>query len=90
MIVLDIAAPIFLMIGLTMTSAANASLLNNFEIVATAMIAWMIFKERITKRLWVGILFVTLSCLVLSIEENGDYSFSFGSLFILLACVLGC
>lgn len=87
MIVLDIAAPIFLMIGLTITSAANASLLNNFEIVATALIAWMIFKERITKRLWVGILFVTLSCLVLSIEENGDYSFSFGSLFILLACV---
>ncbi|MDD2286460.1 MAG: EamA family transporter, partial [Paludibacter sp.] len=33
MILLDIAAPIFLMIGLSMTTAANASLLNNFEIV---------------------------------------------------------
>lgn len=33
MVVLYIAAPVFLMIGLTMTSAANASLLNNFEIV---------------------------------------------------------
>ena len=33
MVVLDIAAPIFLMIGLTKCSAANASLLNNFEIV---------------------------------------------------------
>ena len=32
MVVLDIAAPIFLMIGLIRCSAANASLLNNFEI----------------------------------------------------------
>lgn len=39
MVVLDIAAPICMLFGLTMTSAANASLLNNFEIVATAVIA---------------------------------------------------
>ena len=31
MIVLDIAAPVFLMIGLSGTAAANVSLLNNFE-----------------------------------------------------------
>ena len=30
MILLDIAAPVLMMLGLTMTSAANASLLNNF------------------------------------------------------------
>ena len=30
MIVLDIAAPIFLLLGLSFTTAANASLLNNF------------------------------------------------------------
>lgn len=49
MIILDIAAPIFLMLGLTRCSAANASLLNNFEIVATSLIALFIFKERISK-----------------------------------------
>ena len=32
MIVLDIAAPILLMLGLLYTNSANASLLNNFEI----------------------------------------------------------
>ena len=32
-------APISLMAGLTMTSAANASLLNHFEIAATSVIA---------------------------------------------------
>ncbi|SNS67385.1 hypothetical protein SAMN05446037_101667 [Anaerovirgula multivorans] len=43
MIGLDIAAPMFLMIGLTMTTASNASLLNNFEIVVTSLIALFIF-----------------------------------------------
>ena len=87
MIALDIAAPIFLLIGLNATTAANASLLNNFEIVATSLIALMIFKERISPRLWFGILFVTLSCALLSFEDLSGLQFSFGSLFILLASV---
>ena len=87
MIVLDIAAPIFLLLGLSYTTAANASLLNNFEIVATAIIALMIFKERISPRLWFGILFVTVSCALLSFEDISSLKFSVGSLFILLACL---
>ncbi len=88
MIVLDIAAPISLMFGLTMTTAANASLLNNFEIVATAIIALLIFKEAISARLWLGILFVTASCALLSFEDISSLQFNAGSLFVLLACVL--
>ena len=87
MIVLDIAAPIFLLLGLSYTTAANASLLNNFEIVATAIIALMIFKERISPRLWFGILFVTASCALLSFEDISSLKFSVGSLFIVLACI---
>ncbi|MDD2268464.1 MAG: DMT family transporter [Eubacteriales bacterium] len=87
MIVLDIAAPIFLLIGLRATTAANASLLNNFEIVATAIIALMIFKEKIRFRLWLGILFITISCAVLSFEDLSSFQFSYGSLFILLAAI---
>lgn len=87
MILLDIAAPIFLLFGLSATSAANASLLNNFEIVATAIIALMVFKEKISVRLWFGILFVTLSCGILSFEDITSLQFSYGSLFVLLAAV---
>ena len=47
MILLDIAAPICLLLGLKSTTAANASLLNNFEIVATAVIALIVFQEKI-------------------------------------------
>ena len=88
MIVLDIAAPISLLFGLTMTTAANASLLNNFEIVATAIIALLIFKESISTRLWLGILFVTASCTLLSFEDISSLQFNAGSLFVLLACIL--
>lgn len=85
MIILDIAAPILLLSGLERTSAANASLLNNFEIVATALIALLIFGERISKRLWLGITFVSLSCLLLSFEGKASLQFSVGSLLVLLA-----
>ena len=87
MILLDIAAPVCLLFGLKSTTAANASLLNNFEIVATAIIALVIFKEKISFRLWLGILFVTLSCALLSFEDISSLQFSYGSLLILLACV---
>jgi drug/metabolite transporter (DMT)-like permease len=86
MVVLDIAAPISLMIGLTMTSSSNAALLNNFEIVATTVIALVIFKEAIGKRLWLSIALITLSSMILSIEDL-YISFSMGSIFVLLACV---
>ena len=87
MIILDIVAPICLLFGLNATTAANASLLNNFEIVATAIISLMVFKEKISIRLWFGILFVTLSCGILSFEDVSSLRFSYGSLFVLLAAI---
>lgn len=87
MVILDILAPIFLMIGLSKTTAANASLLNNFEIVTTSVLALVVFKEVISKRLWIGISLVTLSSMILSVEDLSSFSFSIGSVFVLLACV---
>lgn len=87
MILLDIARSICLLYGLKSTTAANASLLNNFEIVATAVVALAVFKETISPRLWAGIALITLSCALLSFEDISSLRFSFGSLFILLACI---
>lgn len=87
MIVLDILAPIFLMIGLTITTAENVSLLNNFEIVATSLIALLIFKESISKRLWLAIGLITISSIILSFENIKSLSFSFGSIFVLPASI---
>ena len=87
MIVLDIAAPIFLMLGISYGSSANASLLGNFEIVATTVIALILFKEAVTKRLWLAIGLITLSSILLSFEGTDSFHFSYGSLLVIIATV---
>ncbi|MBR3392085.1 MAG: DMT family transporter [Firmicutes bacterium] len=87
MIVLDIAAPIFLMLGISYGSSANASLLGNFEIVATTVIALIIFKEAVSERLWAAIALITLSSILLSFEGTESFRFSYGSLFVIVATV---
>ena len=87
MVLLDILAPIFLMLGVSIGSSANASLLGNFEIVATTLIALLLFKESVSKKLWTAILFITISSIILSFEGSGSFHFSLGSLFVLLATI---
>lgn len=87
MVVLDIMAPILLMLGITMTNSANVSLLNNFEIVATSIIALFIFREVISKKLWFAIALVTIASIVLSFEGVGTFTFNQGSIFVLGACL---
>ena len=90
MIVLDIAAPILLMLGLQQTGSANASLLNNFEIVATSLIAFLLFREKLSKRLIVAIALVTAASITLSFEGLGSLRFNTGSLLVLgAACCWG-
>lgn len=86
MVALDIAAPVLLMAGLSRTEAATAALLNNFEIVATALIALALFRERISARLWLGIGLVTAASAVLSYEGGGGQTLSPGALLVLGAC----
>lgn len=87
MIVLDIAAPILLMLGISRGSSANASLLGNFEIVATTIIALAVFKETVSKRLWIAIALITLSSIILSFEGTDSFRFSYASLLVLGATV---
>lgn len=87
MVVLDIIAPILLMFGITRTNSANVSLLNNFEIVATSIIALVVFKEVISKKLWIAILMVTTASAILSFEGAGAFTLNEGSLLVLGACI---
>ncbi len=86
MVVLDIAAPILLMLGLAETTAENASLLNNFEIVATTVIAFSVFRERVSPRLWAAVGLVVVASFILTFEGGESLSFNRGSLLILGAC----
>ena len=90
MVLLDIIAPILLMLGIKYGTSSNASLLGNFEIVATTLIALLIFKERVSKKLWGAIILITLSSIILSFGGDGSFDFSVGSLLVLgAACCWG-
>lgn len=86
MIALDIAAPLLLMAGLSRSSAESVSLLNNFEIVATALIARLAFGEKVGARTAAGIGVITLACALLSWDASA-WGFSAGSLLTLVACM---
>ena len=87
MVVLDIIAPIMLMLALTSSPAANISLINNFEIVATSVIALIIFREKISGKLWTGIILITVASIMLSFEGAESLVFTKYSVFALIACV---
>lgn len=86
MVLLDIAAPILLMYGISLTTSASVSLLNNFEIAATSVIALLVFREAISKRLWCAIALVILSSIMLT-WEPGEITLNTGSLLVLGACL---
>jgi drug/metabolite transporter (DMT)-like permease len=83
-----ILAPIILMISLQNTTASTASLLLNFEGVGTTLLAWLFFKEAISRRAWLAIIVITLASIFLSTDFSGGFGLSLGALGIILACVL--
>ena len=88
MILLDVAAPVLLMYGLKYTSAANASLLFNFEMVATSLIAYLFFKEAVGRRIWLALGIITIASVVLTLDftDISGWQFSRGSFLVLAAC----
>ena len=85
MILLDIIAPILLMFGLLDSASSSASLLNNFEIVCTSLIALLVFKEAVSGKMWLAISLITASSFILSFEDISAFKFSWGAIFVLLA-----
>lgn len=79
------SAVLCLVIGLQSISSSNASLLASFEIISTSLIAFFIFKERITWKLWLAIAFIFVACFVISIGDIQNINFSFGTLMCLLS-----
>lgn len=83
-----IAAPIILMISLKNTPASTASLLLNFEGVATTLIALFFFRESISRRAWIAIAVITLASILLSTNFGNSWGMSLGAFGVILACVL--
>lgn len=82
-----VIAPVILMISLQKTPASTASLLLNFEGVATTLIALLVFKENIGKRAGIAIGLITLSSIILSWDFSNQWGISLGASGIILACI---
>lgn len=83
-----VLAPIILMISLQHTPASTASLLLNFEGVATTSIALFFFHESVSRRALAAILTITLASIFLSTDLTTGFGFSLGALGVILACIL--
>ena len=83
-----IAAPILLLLGLSRTSAAAASLLLNFEVVATALLAYVLFGEAVGRRTWIAVAAVSAGGALLSVDPSAGWGLSPGALLIVAACAL--
>jgi drug/metabolite transporter (DMT)-like permease len=80
--------PVALMVGLTYTSGATASLLLNLESVLTALLAWIAFKENADRRIVLGMVAIVAGGILLS-WPSGEAGAShwLGPLAIALACL---
>lgn len=85
-IVLNVGAGILLNIGIRLSSAVSMSLVGNFEIVATSVIA-LFFGEKVSRRLWGGIIVIFVASGVLSYNAS-DVKVSWGIILGLLATCL--
>ena len=81
-----LAGPLLLMLGLSRTSAAAGSLLLNLEGLATMLIAWVVFRENVDRRLMLGAFAILAGAGVLSWGGEG-VRLDAGAGFIAAACL---
>lgn len=80
-----VAGPALSMLGLASTPAATSALLLNLEAVFTALIAWVVFRENVDRRVFAGMAAIVAGGLLLS-WRPGAASVPPGALLIAAAC----
>ena len=82
-----VVAPVLLMLGLSAMPASGASLLLNAEAVFTAVLAWVVFREHVDRRILLGMLAIVLGAAVLSVPYGVELGTPLPALAILGACL---
>lgn len=82
-----IAGPALLMHGLARTDAGSASLLLNLEAVLTASIAWLVFRENVDRRVFLGMAAIVAGGVLLSWDQMPRAGGAAGPLLIAGACL---
>lgn len=82
-----VCGPVLLMFGLTSTPASQTALLLNLESVLTLVIAWVVFKENVDLRLFIGAVAIVIGAIVLSWPRELATELGWGPLLIAAACL---
>lgn len=82
-----VVGPVLLMVGLVQTQATTASLLLTFEGAATALLAWLLFREHYPVRLMLGMAFLLAGAIVLAWSGTPTLDTIAGPLAIVGACI---
>ena len=84
-----VLGPALLMWGLTRTPASTGALLLNTEGLATMAIAWLVFRENVDRRIFLGAMAILAGAVVLSWPQTAGAGpqLSWGNVLIVLACV---
>ena len=81
---------LFIVYGVAATTATTASFLFSFEGAATVLVACILFREAIGRRIWAAVICITISCMIISLgdgTEHFGFHFSYGAILILLSCL---
>jgi drug/metabolite transporter (DMT)-like permease len=82
-----IAGPVLLMLGLSRTPAATASLLLTLESAATALVAWFVFHESYDRRIALGMACLLAGAIVASWSGTPTMESLAGPLAVIGACL---
>ncbi len=80
-----VLAPILLIKGISMISGFSASLLLNLEGVATALIAYTVFREYTGKSFWFALIFISTATVMLSWDSSLKGFNLYGSLLVVFS-----
>lgn len=83
-----VLAPVLLFWGLSGTPASEASLLLNFEGVLTTLVAAVLFREAVGRRIWTASFIMLAGGMLLAYDPHADLKVSFGALAVIGACLM--
>jgi drug/metabolite transporter (DMT)-like permease len=82
-----VCGPVLLLLGLSSMPATGASLLLNAEAVLTALLAWVVFRENVDRRVAIGMACIVAGAVILAIPTGAQLGSVWPTLAIVGACL---
>lgn len=82
-----VIAPILLFKAIVISNATTISVLLNFEMIFTAILATLFFRESSDRRFWFAVFLIFVASIFISINSSSSFYFSQGSFYAIFACL---